>query len=892
MTPRPSARFVTPLTVSTLLLAVAWVAAPGASAQTEPPQPHPPRTLKAYRISGTPPVADGRLDEACWREAEAATDFVQREPSPGKLAAFPTEARIAYDDDFIYVGMRLYDPAPDSIRSQLARRDFSGVSDWAHVLIDSYHDHRTAFRFSVNPHGVEKDVIHTNDVTEDITWDAVWHAGTQIDSLGWTAEYKIPLSQIRFSSSAGVAGAGQVWGLNFLRQVARRTELAWWAPIPPNSPGVVSMFGELTDIRGLEAPRRLEVLPYTVARLTRAPRPDDPADPLDDSPFYDQNDLFGSLGGDIKYGVTSDLTLNATLNPDFGQVEADPSQVNLSAFETFFPEKRPFFLEGADIFRVRGNFPYFVRGNGFGNDQLFYSRRVGRRPQGGVPESAEHFDFPDASSITAAAKLSGKTRSGWSIGVLDALTEDEHVRYIDGSGNRRESPVEPLSNFMVARAIKDFNKGRTAFGAIVTSTNRKLDGTELDFLRSAAYTGGLDARHRFWEGNYELRAALLGSHIRGSENAIARVQSGPGHYFQRPDDKGDYLEFDPSRTSLGGALADLKVEKIGGGHWNGGLYGHMRTPGFETNDLGFMRSTDWILQGSWLGYNVSEPGKTFRQWNLNGNQWVGYSFGGEHRTTGLNTNGWWQFRNYMSTNISIDHELPSLSLEALRGGPALKVPTGTNIYTNFFTDNRPAVNGGIEFVTFTEPESKSLTREVYLPLNVRPSSRIQLSLTPGMVWTTNTWQFADIRGTAGDPEYLFGRLEQKTALLTARMNYTFTPDISLQFYAQPFISAGDFSEFREVADPRADAFDDRFRLLSEAEAPGAEDYDFNVKEFRSNLVLRWEYRPGSAMFLVWSQGRSAFAPNGRFNLGDDTRELFRVDGTDILLLKVSYWLDV
>jgi hypothetical protein len=869
-----------------LLLLSTSLAGTGA-AQTGGPaaQPHPVRTLAAWRLTGPGPVPDGRLDEPCWREAPAATDFIQREPNPGRPATFPTEARVVYDEDYLYVGMRMFDPAPDSITSQLARRDFSGLSDWAHVLIDSYHDHRTAFRFSVNPDGVEKDVIHTNDVIEDLSWDAVWHAGTQVDSLGWTAEYKIPLSQLRFSSSED-GSRGRVWGLNFLRQIARRSERAWWAPIPPNSPGVVSLFGELTDLRGLSAPRRLEILPYSLARLTRAPG-------LEEDPFYKSNDPSGSIGGDVKYGVTSDLTLNATLNPDFGQVEADPSQVNLTAFETFFPEKRPFFLEGADIFRVHGNFPYFVRGNGFGNDQLFYSRRVGRSPQGGVPDTARYFDYPEASTIVGAAKLSGKTSSGWSIGVLDALTEDEHVRYSDFSGVRHEAVVEPATNYMVGRGIKDFHRGQTALGGTFTATNRKLDGTDLDFLRSAAYTGGLDARHRFWKGNYEVRAALLGSYIRGSETAIDRVQRSPGHYYQRPDDRNDYLAYDPTRTSLSGTKGDLQIEKIGGGHWNGGLYGHYRTPGFETNDLGFMRSTDWILQGSWLGYNVSQPGRTFRQWNVNGNQWLGWSFGGERRTIGFNTNGWWQFRNFWSTNISIDHELPVLSLEALRGGPALRVPTATHYYANLFSDDRPAVNGGIEFAYNDEPESKSHSKEVFLTLNVRPSSRMQLSLIPGMIWNTRTWQY--LQTVSGDEgtSYQFGRLEQKTAFLSTRLNYTFTPDLSLQFYGQPFLSAGDFSDFIEVADPRAEEFAERFRPLDDAAAAALEGADFNFKEFRSNLVLRWEYRPGSSLFLVWSQGRTGFDQgNGRFRLGDDARDLFRIDATDVLLLKVSYWLDM
>ena len=861
------------------------------------------RTLVAVRVQGAAPRLDGVLNDEAWRLAQPATGFVQRSPTPGAPATLRTEARVLYDDNALYVAVRMDDPHPDSIAAPVGRRDLSGVpSDWAHVMIDSYNDRRTAFRFSVNAAGVQKDAFHSNDTNEDLGWDAVWESAVKVDSAGWAAEYRIPLSQLRFSS--GAEGA-RTWGLQVSREIARRSEVDDWAVERRDVNGFVSQFGEVGGISGLRSGRRLEVLPYTSARLTRAP--DRPGDP-----FYSTNQAVGGMGADLKYGLTSNLTLTATINPDFGQVEADPSEVNLSAFESFFSERRPFFTEGSDIFRFSANFPYGVRGGGFRNDQPFYSRRLGRQPQASDPD-AEFAERPEATTILGAGKLSGKTAGGLSVGVLDALTAREQTTYIDPASQRRTATVEPLTNYLVARAIQDFRGGQSAVGGIVTATYRDLDAGDprLAVLTRNAVVAGVDARHRFGGGNYELTGALLGSTVHGAAAAISRIQLGPGHYFQRPG--ASDVEYDPTRTSLSGWLADAKLEKKGGGHMRGGLYAHARSPGLEMNDVGYQRSTNWILQGGWIGYNHFEPAGRFRSWDANFNAWNGMNFAGEHLSTGVNVNGSWNLKNNWGGWWGSDTELPALRTDVLRGGPAFTGPTYTAYNAGVFSDTRKRVYGELYFDGYNEVSTVGKSWSVGSTINLRAGARMRLALGPSVNWGRDPWIFvASPQSEDGQSHYVFADIRQRTVSLTTRMTYAFTPRLTLDFYAQPFVAAGEYGGLKEVTDPRAEEFDDRFShfgtALSLADGvysvdrndDGAADFtfdqpDFNYKALRSNLVLRWEYRPGSALFVVWSQGRENFEVDGRFRPRRDFGRLF--DGghspsTNVLLVKFNYWLNL
>jgi hypothetical protein len=882
------------MTAATLLLAAAMLQAPADSA----------KVLGAHRVAAgeQAPVIDGRLDDAVWSAAPVGGDFVTQRPTFGQPSSQRTEARVVYDADAVYVAIRAFDTAPDSIASQLGRRDATSIiTDWVQVVFDSYHDRRTGFRFGVTPRGVKRDVFHYDDGQEDATWDAVWTVETTIDSLGWTAEYRIPFSQLRFRQGSGE----QVWGLNILRDLARKEERSWWSPMRPDQSGFASRFGTLTGIRDLRSPRRLELIPYTVASVTRDERV------ADDDPFHEPTDPALSVGADVKYGLTSNLTLTATFNPDFGQVEADPSQVNLTAFETFFQERRPFFVEGVDVF----NF-----GLG-GQDALFYSRRIGRTPQGGVAGGTQFVDAPEATTILGAAKLTGRTSGGWTIGVLDAVTAEEKARYVieDEDGVQR-TVTEPMTNYGVARVRRDFRGGQTSVGGIVTSVHRRLgDDDGLEWLPSSAYAAGLDWRHRFLGGAWQFNGFLLQSNVRGDTLAIQRLQTSPARFFQRPD--AEHVEYDPRRTVLSGSGGLVALNKIAG-KWIGGSGFVYRSPGFESNDIGFLQSADFYAWDGYVGFNRFSPQGPFRSWNVVHTHNAGWTTDGERTRYSTGINGNFTLRNLWTGYWSVAHGITGLSVSSLRGGPAIVTPAGTEASVGFGSDRRKKVSFGTDVSVFREDgtDGQSLSLSPYV--NVRPSSRFDLSLSPSLNWNTSAWQYVGSprdAGAGGTRRWLFGQLDQTTVGLTARLNYIFSPTLSFQLYAQPFISAGDYEDFMEVDDPRAKRFGDRFATLPAEDLRRCEDADgnvffgvrpqgagcgdaaafgygfgnpdFNVRQLNSNAVLRWEYRPGSTLFVVWSQGRSDFAPDGQFRLRENASDLFRAPGSNVLLIKMSYWLD-
>jgi hypothetical protein len=878
---------------ATLLLAAAMLQAPSDSA----------KVVGAHRLAAgeQAPQIDGKLDDPSWSAAPVAGDFVTQRPAFGLPASQRTEARVVYDAEAVYVAVRAFDTAPDSIRSQLGRRDASGIiSDWVQIIFDSYHDRRTGFRFGVTPRGVKKDVFHYDDGPEDLTWDAVWTVETALDSLGWTAEFRIPFSQLRFRPGAGE----QVWGFNVIRDLARKEERSYWSPMRPDQSGFASRFGTLTGLRDLSSPKRLELLPYTVAKVTRN------GEVSNDDPFRSPTDPSLSLGADLKYGVTSNLTLTATFNPDFGQVEADPGQVNLSAFEIFLQERRPFFVEGADVF----NF-------GLGGGSLFYSRRIGRRPQGGVGNGNLFVDAPDASTILGAAKLTGRTSGGWTIGVLDAVTAEEKTRFVVNAADGVQQRVtEPMTNYGVARVRRDMRGGQTSIGGIVTTVHRRLgDDNGLEWLPGSAYAGGIDWRHRFLDGQWQFNGFLLQSSVRGDTLAIQRLQTNPARLFQRPD--ADHVEYVSDRTALNGTGGLIALNKIAG-KWQGGSGLVYRSPGFEANDIGFMQSADFYAWDGYVGYNQFEPQGPFRNWNFYHAHNLGWTSDRERTRYNTNINGNFALRNLWTGYWGVGYNGSGLSVSALRGGPAIVTPASQEVWGGFSSDRRKKLSWGVDLNSEWETGTDGGSAMMAPFVNVRPSSRFDLTVAPSVNWNQSDWQYVGSRADANagsTRRWVFGKLDQTTVSLTTRLNYIFSPALSLQFYAQPFISAGDFEDFMEVADSRADRYGDRFRPLPENEiractgeggsvtygvrprAAGCDDAagfsyrfgnpDFNVRQLNSNAVLRWEYRPGSTLFVVWSQGRSDFAADGRFQLRNNASDLFRAPGTNVLLIKMSYWLD-
>ncbi len=863
-------------------------------AQTSAPDVAPTPVAGVARASRALPAGlklDGLLTDPAWATAEAFGGFVQRDPNEGQPATESTEFRVLYTDDALWIGIRATDAKAGEIAALLSRRDEWSPSDEVTVMIDSYRDRRTGFQFSVNAAGVKRDAYLYNDWDRDERWDAVWDAKVSIDDAGWSAEFRIPLSQIRFSGAQR-----QAFGFNVSRRLNRLNETQFWRLVPRQASGFVSLFGELTGIDGLRPPRQLEILPYTAAsNLSR------PAVP--NNPFETGVSRRANVGGDVKLGISSALTLTGTINPDFGQVEADPAVVNLSAFETFFPERRPFFTEGLDLFRFR-----IADGDGDGSsEELFYTRRIGRAPQGAADPRGGFAQLVDRTTILSAAKLTGKTPSGWSVGVLGAVTDREDARVVDATGRPFVDPVEPQTTYGVARVERALRNGRTVIGVFGTMVERSLP-PELRFLHSSAYVGGLNWTHRFGKQSYEFNGRIASSVVSGSPEALLLTQQSSARYYQRPD--ADYVEVDSSRTSLGGSTVAMNAGKLAGS-WRWSVGFDARSPGFEVNDIGYMRQADRVSQHVWLNRRWLTPGRVFRRFNLNMNQWQGWTFGGEHLATGGNLNANYQLNNYLSGWFGINRNFSGLSPTALRGGPAIRSPGNWNGWFGFETDSRKTFRGGTSSWANQEDEGASSSFGVNGWLSWRPAPNIDLTVSPAYNKNRDRWQFLTAADVGGSPLYLFGELDQTTTSLTVRSNLTFTPALSLQLYAQPFVSSGRYVAFKRVAAPRAARFEDRFDRLTgnrlsrdgnggvlvDVDANGVTDLslanpDFTVLSFRSNVVLRWEYLLGSTLFLVWQHGRSNFDGDGRFRLGSRLNDLFRSPAENVLLIKANYWLSL
>ena len=863
---------------------------PEAAAPDTTISPEPPAggyVLAAYRLNGvSAPDIDGRLDDEAWRAASPVDTFVQHEPEEGKPATERTEARILCDDLALYVGIQAHDREPGGIVGLLTRRDEDSKSDWLGVSIDSFGDRRTAFTFLVNPAGVERDVYHFDDTLEDESWDAVWEGAARVDGEGWAAELKIPFNQLRFA-----AHRDRPWGFEVVRIIARRNEMDLWKPIARGSNRWVSEYGELAGVDGLAPSRRLELLPYTLGGGRLFPREDG-------NPFADGRDFLGRAGLDLKYGLTSDITLDAAFNPDFGQVEADPSVLNLSEFETFFPEKRPFFLEGTDKFQYN-----LTLGDG-GNEPLFYTRRIGRAPQ--AEADGDYVESPKNTTIIGSGKVSGKTAGGWTVGLVEAITQQERARVRDASGAESEETIEPLTHYAVGRVSRDLRGGESAVGGIVTTTHRRLEHTRLDGLHSAAYAAGLDGRHRFNDAGWAINGKFAASHVRGSPDAILRTQRSSRRFYQRPD--ADHVEIDSTATDLTGTFGYLEAGKFSG-TWRGALLSQYRSPGFEVNDLGFQRLADDINNVIWIGHQHLKPGRVFREHNTNLNLWYRMNFGDEPTARGGNVNGSAQLLNYWGVWGGVDHELEALHVRALRGGPAMPTLPSWNGWAGFHTDTRKKVWSELEG-WFWRDNELTHSHGGELEVFVRVAPNLNLSLGQNFDRLVDDWFYVSEEDAMGESQYLMAHIDQRTLGLTTRVNWTFRPTLSLQVYASPFLSAGKFRDFKRVVDARAKRYDDRFDHFGDVgggrldrvddtyevdlDQDGAADFSFddpafNFRELRTNVVLRWEYLQGSTLFLVYQHDRSRETLEGTSVPFRDFGELWDADGNHTVLVKVNYW---
>ncbi|MFL5381601.1 MAG: DUF5916 domain-containing protein [Longimicrobiaceae bacterium] len=893
--------------LASALAALAPLCAP--AQDTVPAQPAVHASGATPQISAVPRTGeisiDGRLDEEVWRTAPAATGFTQQDPNEGRPATERTEVRIAYDQEALYIGARMLDSLGGrGVRTRLGRRDQNLDGDFLQLVLDTYHDHTARTVFTINPSGVKQDAGQASPYA-DPSWDPIYTVAARVDSAGWTAEFRIPFSQLRYPRAAV-----QTWGMQVWRYIERKNEIDMWSFWGKNQSGGPSRFGHVLAIRTPPPRRSVELLPYALARRSQV-RPSDP-----DNPFEEPRESSLRVGADVKALLTSTLTLDATINPDFGQVEVDPAVVNLSAFETFFDEKRPFFVEGSGLFDF-GDFNCHFCSN-VSSMSLFYSRRIGRAPQGSVSGPATFTHSPENSTILGAAKVTGRLANGLQVGVLDAVTRSERALALSPAGDRFTEQVEPPTNYFVGRVKRNYRSGATTLGMIGTSVNRWFDSDALEArIPGSAQALGADW-NLFWKDRtYSLIGNFAVSNVHGDSAAILRLQRSSARYFQRPD-RGEgsnsvfTSRFDPGMRSLRGFGGYARLAKDAG-PWQWETAVNYRSPGFEVNDIAFLSRADYV----WMNFNGlriwNTPTKHYRslvaivgsQQQLNFDRDL--TSRDVHAYLGGQLPNYWNLSGFVIWNTAADDD------RRTRGGPVVRVPGSLNYFLNVSTDSRRHVVLGTN-PRYGRTSEGTVGWSANLDVRVKPRSNVQLSVGPYYSVDHSRAQyidrFADPTATHFYGErVVFSDLEQHTLGMDTRLNWTFSPTLTLELFAQPFVSTGAFDRFKEYARPRSiekveyDASqitpiveDGRvagYELDPDRDPASASftfgNPDFNFRSLRGNAVLRWEYRPGSTLFVVWQQQRSRALPFGDFDFSRDSRGVFDAPPDNVFVVKVSYW---
>jgi len=891
-------------------------AAPSDSTSESDGAPAPPPVVQAAELTGSIHV-DGVLDDRAWQEARPFRGFTERDPVEGAPARQDTEVRVLVGPKAIYFGIRAFDSHPDSIASQLYRRDSQGQADYVQVAIDPNLDRRTGYSFSVSAANVQGDAYLYDDRHEDRAWNAVWSSAVSRDAHGWCVEIRIPLSQIRYEAS----DTAETWGIDVERFRVASNERTYLSLVSRLQQGRVSQFGLLEGVRVTHPPRRIQLRPYAVTSLHVGPS--DPG-----NPFFDGSATAERIGSDVSYGLGPAFTVDATLNPDFGQVESDPAVINLSAFETFYQERRPFFVQDARVF------DFNLAGR---RDQLFYSRRIGRRPHGSAPDSALFSQAPANATILGAAKLTGRTSGGLSLGALAAVTAREYGEALlkDGEPVARYL-AEPRTEYGVLSAQQDFGEGNSDVGGILTLVRRDLpaDGT-FDYLPSSALSGGVRFNHQWEDRAWALWGFFAGSHVVGNPQAITDIQESSNHYFQRPD--ATRFRVDSTATSLTGADWHLQLDRQSGEHWTGGVWAGEVTKGFEINDLGYTNGQEHLEGGARVNYRQIMPGAVFRNYNVtvssswdfshdvlndvwSAASWRDARTGGDY---GVFANA--QLLNYWNLRGNISYNPQRMSRTATRGGPLMVQPASVQLGFDGNTDRRETVSYGLHLDYDRELLGWGGRVHAGVDIDIRPSQQLQISLQPDFsrrrsssqyVTTSSEVPYAPTYGT----RYLFSDLQRETFSMETRVEWTFTPELSLQLYAQPLLSSGDYVAYKQLTTP--ETYD--FRTLHPGTATtsagvvscvggsictldgveyvdftgdGTADFsfdtpDFNARSLVGNVVLRWEYRPGSTIFFVWQRHQSDRVAVGNFDLGRDAGALLRTPADDRFMIKINYWLSM
>ena len=855
----------------------------------------PKRIYNTKRVVKAP-VLDGILTDETWNSVEWAGDFKQWMPDEGKAPAQKTKFKIIYDEKNIYVAVRCYDTEPDKIVNRLSRRD-GNDGDWVEVNFDSYHDLRTGFAFTVTAAGVKgEEAISGNGNNWDSSWNPIWYVKTNIDEEGWTAEMKIPFTQVRFSDAAE-----QVWGLQMHRNNFRENERSIWQRIPRDLPGWVSNLGELHGIKNIKPQKQIEIQPYAVGQTETFEK--EPG-----NPFATGKRSNANFGIDGKVGVTNNLTLDFTVNPDFGQVEADPSAIALDGFQIFQREQRPFFVENKNIFDYQVT--KAQAGGPFTRDNVFYSRRIGRSPQGGTTTSSGEFvDRPGNTTILGAAKFSGKTKSGLSIGILEAVTQEEFAE-IDNNGSRRKQVVEPLTNFFLTRLQKEYNNSNTLIGGMFTATNRNLTDTGISGMHNAAYAGGLDFKHQWNNRSWYVEGNVVMSKVLGSKEAIYNTQTSLRHNFQRVD--ASHVEVDPTKTSLTGTGGNIKFGKSGGGNFVFDSGVTWRSPELELNDMGFQRNADDITHYNWMAYRSLKPFSIFRRLQVNYNHYVSWNFEGKNTYVGINTNSHATFNNNWRTGFNMHYVTVDYTDSALRGGPMLRLPNSFDYNMYVSSDQSKKVQFRVRGGQTNGAENGFTRKYASMRMTYVPINSLNISISASINNNQQELQYVTTAHgsslTNGNPRYINASLEQDTFNMSLRLNYTISPNLSIQYYGSPFISRGRYNNFKYITNSLASKFTDRFQTLSanqitydnasdsylvDENRDATTDYtignpNFSFIQFQSNLVARWEYIPGSEIFLVWSKGITRYGdPMDDLlpSLGDN---IFGQTAHNIFLIKATY----
>ncbi len=851
--------------------------------------------ISAIRINQVVNI-DGNLQEEFWKQIIPINQFIQKDPDEGKESTQKTEVRIVYDDAALYVGARMFDTSPDSIIARLVRKDVDITSDLFAVFLDPYHDKRSGFYFGVNAAGTMYDGVLYNDTWNDNSWDGVWEGKVKINNGGWTAEMRIPFSQLRFHKNSQ-----NVWGINFRRDVARNNEQDYFIYVPKNENGFVSRFAQLKGLNEITPPGKFEVLPYftTRAKYTH---------PESNDPFNKASDFKPGLGADFKVGLGTNLNLSATINPDFGQVEIDPAVINLSDVETFFNEKRPFFVEGSTIFNFGQGGATNYWGFNWSNPDFFYSRRIGRQPQGETPD-ADYIDYPDGTHILGAAKITGKIGDKWNVGVIQSLTQREYAR-LDNGGVHSELEVEPVTYYGVIRAQNEINDGYQGLGFMSTFTNRffKADNLKND-INKDAFAFGIDGWTFLDSSKTWVISGWTGlSNINGTQARITDLQSNSQHYFQRPD--AESFSVDSTATSLTGFAGRIYLNKQRGNFFFNSAFGFI-SPKFDLNDLGFLWRADVLNMHIGAGYFWTEQTSIYRYLELGGALFRNYDYDGNITWEGIFHFGNIRFLNYYSINWNLAYNPETINNRKTRGGPLTINYPGYQANAFLSSDSRKDIIIGAGFFTYQEINN-SYNWDFNSSVEFRPSSNVSISIEPYYSINKDLQQWVD---AFDDPtavktfgkRYVFAELDQKTFGAGIRLNWTFTPELSLQLYAQPLISSGEYTNFKELAAPKTHNYNifgtgnstfDESTLTAEPDGPGPatpiqiDNPDFNFKSLRGNAVLRWEFIPGSVVYFVWTQTRSDEEEIGKFRLGQSINRLLNTRADNIFMVKFTYWFNM